>query len=90
MLVEAICGRTADDGGAFAREIQRLRAAARARKPPSALSDLHLDNILAELDDRPESCLDLSFIFAILDLGYQLDHHRPIIVRTPSSLHWLP
>ncbi|PLW06317.1 hypothetical protein PCANC_25694 [Puccinia coronata f. sp. avenae] len=90
-LVEVICGRRADDGGAFGREITRLRAAARARKPPAALADLHLDNILAELDDRPESCLDLSFIFAILDLGYQLDHHRPIIISkkiTAIELGW--
>ncbi|KAA1133750.1 Guanosine-diphosphatase [Puccinia graminis f. sp. tritici] len=90
-LIEPICSRTVSDGGRFEREIARLRTAARAKKGPSNLSDLDLQTILAELDDRPETCLDLSFIYAILDLGYQLDHHRPIIISkkiTAIELGW--
>ncbi|WAR55381.1 hypothetical protein PtB15_6B122 [Puccinia triticina] len=90
-LIEPICSRTAADGGKFEREIERLRAAARANKAPSALRDLDLQSILAEIDDRPETCLDLSFIFAILDLGYQVDHNRPIIISkkiTAIELGW--
>jgi len=91
-LIEPICSRTPEDGGAFRRQIELLKGGTRGHhQGPSSLRDLDLDAILAELDDRPESCLDLSFIFAILDLGYQLDHHRPITISkkiTAIELGW--
>ncbi|KAM0748379.1 hypothetical protein T439DRAFT_304797 [Meredithblackwellia eburnea MCA 4105] len=33
---------------------------------------------LAELDDRPEYCLDLTFQYSLLALGYELDEERQI------------
>lgn len=33
---------------------------------------------LAELADRPEYCLDLTFMYSLLSLGYELDEEREI------------
>ncbi|KAH9464882.1 hypothetical protein Pst134EB_004387 [Puccinia striiformis f. sp. tritici] len=91
-LIEPICSRTPEDGGKFEQEIERLRTAASSQKAPyDTLKDLDIKSIVAEIDDRPETCLDLTFIFSILDLGYQLDHHRPIIISkkiTAIELGW--
>ena len=36
---------------------------------------------LAELEDRPEYCLDLTFINALLGLGYELSSERELMVE---------
>lgn len=33
---------------------------------------------MAELNDRPEYCLDLTFMYSLLSLGYELDEERQI------------
>lgn len=33
---------------------------------------------MAELTDRPEYCLDLTFMYSLLSLGYELDEERQI------------
>ena len=33
---------------------------------------------MAELSDRPEYCLDLTFMYSLLSLGYELDEERQI------------
>lgn len=38
-----------------------------------------------ELDDRPEYCLDLSFLYSLLSFGYELAEDREIIVRSYTS-----
>ena len=37
--------------------------------------------LLAELDDRPEWCLDLTFMHGLLKLGYEFGSERPIRVE---------
>lgn len=39
------------------------------------------DLALAELADRPEYCLDLTFIHALLGLGYELSEARELVVE---------
>lgn len=39
-----------------------------------------LPDALAELRDRPESCLDLTYLSALLSLGYELSDDRSITV----------
>lgn len=36
---------------------------------------------MAELEDRPEYCLDLTFMHALLRLGYELDEKRELVVE---------
>lgn len=36
---------------------------------------------MAELDDRPEYCLDLTFMHALLGLGYELTDDRELMVE---------
>lgn len=36
---------------------------------------------LAELEDRPEYCLDLTFMHALLGLGYELQPERELLVE---------
>lgn len=43
-------------------------------------SSKEADLALAELEDRPESCLDLTFLTTLLHLGYELDETRSITV----------
>lgn len=33
---------------------------------------------MAELSDRPEYCLDLTFMYSLLSLGYELDEEREV------------
>lgn len=40
---------------------------------------------MAELDDRPEYCLDLSFMYSLLSLGYELADERELI--TDKKIH---
>jgi guanosine-diphosphatase len=39
------------------------------------------DAALAELEGRPEYCLDLTFMHALLGLGYELSPERELIVE---------
>lgn len=39
-----------------------------------------LNEALRELEDRPDSCLDLTFLTTLLRLGYELDDSRSITV----------
>lgn len=39
------------------------------------------DKALAELKDRPEYCLDLTFMNALLGLGYELAPERELLVE---------
>lgn len=48
--------------------------------PRSTWSKLFDDRAMAELDDRPETCLDLTFQLSLLKLGYELDDQRQITV----------
>lgn len=36
------------------------------------------DEAMAELKDRPEYCLDLSFMYSLLSLGYELAEERTL------------
>lgn len=43
------------------------------------------DTALAELEDRPDSCLDLTFLTTLLRLGYELDDTRSVTVAKKLS-----
>lgn len=41
---------------------------------------------IKELEDRPEYCLDLTFMYSLLSFGYELDEQREIVVSiSPCS-----
>lgn len=40
---------------------------------------------MAELEDRPEYCLDLSFMYSLLSLGYELGDDREL--RTGKKIN---
>lgn len=35
---------------------------------------------MTELSDRPEYCLDLTFMYSLLSLGYELEEEREIYI----------
>ncbi|KAG0149220.1 hypothetical protein CROQUDRAFT_689289 [Cronartium quercuum f. sp. fusiforme G11] len=35
---------------------------------------------IAELEDRPEYCLDLTFMYSLLSFGYEIDDNREIVI----------
>ena len=41
----------------------------------------HDSTAMAELEDRPEYCLDLTFMNALLGLGYELGPERELLVE---------
>ncbi|MBW0527085.1 hypothetical protein O181_066800 [Austropuccinia psidii MF-1] len=46
---------------------------------------------IEELEGRPESCLDLTFIYSLLSLGYEIDESREILISkkiTSIELGW--
>jgi guanosine-diphosphatase len=40
----------------------------------------HNKEAMFELHDRPEYCLDLTFMYTLLRLGYEFDDSRPITI----------